>query len=135
MTTAAIADRATQILGSADSDRFQEAYDVMISETVTVDRDRISSPEIFSVIMNNIGEWEALSANDRDIIKTILTIHSAEGVPTSQGEPARTILVQKLGNNTKQELAERIPIEVPRWPGLTPGKVYDAIKGRVEGVI
>lgn len=133
MTTAAIADRAVEIIGSVDPSQFQAAFDVMSTETETANRETISSPEIFAVILNNIDEWKALSAEDREIVQDVLTIHAVNGVPTKAGAPARTVLINTLGNNTKIELAEHIPIEVPKWPGLTPGNVSDALNGRANG--
>lgn len=83
-------------------------------ETVSVDKDTVSSGAIFAAILNNRDEWQALSASDREFVKDILYIHSGEGVPTAAGTPARTQLIAILGASTRQELAATISTLVSR---------------------
>lgn len=83
-------------------------------EVISVDKDTVSSGEIFAAILNNRAEWTALSASDREFVKDILYIHSGEGVPTTAGSPARTQLISILGSATKGELASKISSDVSR---------------------
>ena len=83
-------------------------------EVISSDRSTVSSGEIFAACLNNLSEWTALSASDKEVVKDILYIHSGEGVPTAVGSPARTVLVAKLGNATKAELAGVISEMVSR---------------------
>ena len=77
--------------------------------TVTRDQPTIASGRIFEACLNNVAEWQALTADDRQLVRDILTVYAPEGVPTASGEPARTQLVAILGTNTKQEIAALIP--------------------------
>lgn len=130
---AAIADAAVAIIGSADPAQFQTAYDTMSVQTQAVDRESFPTEEMFAIILDNVSEWEAMPGDDRQIVRDILVIHANGGVPTSVGSPARTILVDKLGTNTKQALAAALPETVALFPGLTPGQVSDALNMRAAG--
>ena len=85
-----------------------------LNDQTAVTRDKVSipSPDIFAECLNQIGEWNALTADERQIVRDILTIY--ENVPTQAGKPARTQLVAVLGTATKQAIAALIPENVSR---------------------
>jgi len=86
----------------------------VLEEVVVVDSDFLPSSAIFATILNHKAEWDALSANNRDLVRDILVIYANEGVPTAPGTPARTQLIAILGNATKTELAGLIPKNISR---------------------
>ena len=95
-------------------------------KAISRDKTSVSSGEIFACILSNLTEWSALSAADQGIIKDILYIHSGEGVPTAAGTPARTVLVAKLGTNTKTCVATKISELVSRATSVgIPGEVRE----------
>jgi len=83
-------------------------------EAITVDSPTIQSGDIFSAVLNNRSEWEALTADQRQIVRDVLVIYSTDGVPTASGSPARTVLIDILGVNTKAEIAALIPKDISR---------------------
>lgn len=52
----------------------------------------LTSGTIFAIIAQNIADFTALSADQKQLVRDILYIHTAEGVPTASGTPARTLL-------------------------------------------
>lgn len=130
---AAIADRAVAIIGSADPAQFQAAYDTMVAETTTQDRELIPGSEALDIILNNRAEWLALTDIERETVRDIITVQG--GIPTTAGSVSRTVMlaIYGAGTTTRSELAAAIPENVPTWPGLTTGQVQDALNGRVRG--
>jgi len=129
---AAIADRAVEIVGSADPSQFEVAFSAMSAETITQDKSSLKTSEVWSVIIDNRAEWLALTEAERQAVRDTLDFNR-DGVPTEQGDSARAVLVAVLGTSTKQALAAIIPETVSAWPGLTRGQVSDALRMRAAG--
>ena len=87
----------------------QEVVDWCNTPSVVRDQATIASARIFESCLNNVAEWNALAADDRQLVRDILTVYAPEGVPTEAGTPARTQLVAILGTATKSEIAALIP--------------------------
>lgn len=81
---------------------------------IIVDQEFIPSALIFDAILNNKTEWDALTTDDRQWVRDILTVNAPLGVPTLAGTPARTQLIAVLGTNTKAEIAAAIPETISR---------------------
>ena len=79
---------------------------------VTRDRATILSETLFSECLEEITEWNALAADDRQVVRDIFTIYNE--VPTEAGTPARTQLIAILGTNTKAAIASLISENVSR---------------------
>ena len=79
--------------------------------SVTRDQETLASSLIFEICTSddNVSEWQALSADDRQLVRDILTVYAPEGVPTEAGSSARSRLVAILGTSTKQDIAAAIP--------------------------
>lgn len=79
-------------------------------EAITVDRETLSSGEVFATILNNRSEFSTKPATDQQMVRDILYVHSGEGVPTAPGTPARAALVSIFGagSATITELAAAI---------------------------
>jgi len=75
--------------------------------TVTRDRDRVTTEEVFTECLRQNAEWDALTAEQRQVVRDICTVY--EGVPTQSGDPARATLIAVLGTNTKAAIAALIP--------------------------
>ncbi len=85
----------------------QEVVDWCNAPTVVRDRAIVSTEEVFTECLREQAEWEALSSEDRQIVRDICTVY--EGVPTLSGDPARDTLITVLGPNTKQAVGALIP--------------------------
>jgi len=75
--------------------------------SVVRDRATIPSTEIFTECLRESAEWTAMTADDRQEVRDILTVW--DNIPTEAGSPARTRLIALLGTNTKAALAGIIP--------------------------
>jgi hypothetical protein len=58
---------------------------------ISATRPTVSTGTLFACIAANIADFNALSADNKQVIRDILYIHSGEGVPTATGSPARTL--------------------------------------------
>ena len=85
-------------------------------EAVNADKDTLSSGTVFATIMDNIAEFNALTDAEKQTVRDILYIHSGEGVPTSPGTAARTLLVNIFGGGsaTITALAAAIAYQISR---------------------
>lgn len=101
------------VSGAYDPDPQLAADQINALDTV-VDKEHLPSALIFDAIINNKGEWDAMTADDREWVRNVLDFNSAAGVPTATGTPARTTLVAILGTATKAELAAQIAETVSR---------------------
>lgn len=84
------------------------------SGEIPASKPTVSSGELFAAILANLTEWTALAAADRELVRDILVIHAADGVPTAVGAPARAVLQAKLGTNTKAAIATLIATTLTR---------------------
>lgn len=77
--------------------------------TPSVVRDKATLPStvIFTECLRESAEWAALTADQRQEVRDILTVW--DEIPTTAGEPARTRLVAILGTSTKAAIAALIP--------------------------
>lgn len=92
----------------ANADRTDvEVVDWCNTASVVRDKTTIPSTVIFTECLRENAEWAALTADQRQEVRDILTVFDA--VPTASGQPARTRLVAILGTNTKQAIAALIP--------------------------
>lgn len=89
----------------------EEVVDWCNTATVVRDKATIPSSEIFEICISddNVGEWEALTADQRQLVRDILVVYANDGVPTAAGTAARSRLVAILGTSTKQDIAAVIP--------------------------
>ena len=75
--------------------------------SVVRDKATLSTEDVFTECLRERTEWEALTAEQRQIARDICTVY--EGVPTQSGDPARAALIAVLGTNTKAAIAALIP--------------------------
>ena len=75
--------------------------------TVVRDKEKVSTEDIFTECLREEAEWNALTAEQRQVTRDICTVY--DGVPTQSGDPARTVLINVLGTNTKAAIAALIP--------------------------
>ena len=85
----------------------QEVLDWCNTPTIVRDQEKVSTEDVFTECLRESAEWDLLSADDRQIVRDICTVY--EGVPTQSGDPARTVLINVLGTNTKAAIAALIP--------------------------
>ena len=97
------------------------------------DLDALPSGDVFEVIIANKDEWVALTADDRQMVRDILVIYGASGIPTAPGTAARTQLVAILGAGTNAALGAKISQTVSRVENAGLGKT--AIIGDVQNAI
>ena len=85
------------------------------AKVVAKTHERLSSGTIFAIIASNIADFSALSADQKQLVRDILYIHTAEGVPTAAGTPARTLLQSVFaGTATLPALGSAVAYSVSR---------------------
>ena len=148
---AAIADRAEQIIGSADPAKYQLAYDQMITETTTHTKPG-------EVRMNRRMVMGALGAATGDAILAKVFVGldnsglSAAGIASIKADidtgegidlnnPETQAMLQGFVNAgilTQAEMDQLMSLTqetVPAWPGLLPGHVQNALEKRAAGEV
>lgn len=102
----------------SDADMAAWVSDVVVQR----DRETLRASEVMDTLLSNAGEWLAMTGEERQIVDMILT-HTPL-VPVAAGTRTRAILVAVLGNNTKSDLATKIPETVSR---ATNAGLYETI--------
>lgn len=137
----AIADHAVEIIGSADETQYEAAYAVMVTEAVL-------QPVDGPVYESELGVMSRLGVMLADQIlgkieaavpaRVQRLIQSERGI--NLNDPQTSGLVDGLvaaGVLTSEErdalMAPVEPQTVPRWPGLLPGHVQNALQWRSAG--
>jgi len=92
----------------------EELWAWVNEKVMSRDRETVPAPTILACILSNVAEWTPISDANKQLVRDILYVHSAEGVPTKVGSPARTALVAILGNATKSAIAGAINEVVSR---------------------
>ena len=85
----------------------EEVRDWCNTPSVVRDRATLSTEDVFTECLRERAEWEALTAEQRQITRDICTVY--DGVPTQSSDPARAALIAVLGTNTKAAIAALIP--------------------------
>jgi hypothetical protein len=62
------------------------------AKTVNKVKERLPSGDVFAVIAGNIADFSTLTADQKQLVRDILYIHTSEGIPTAVGTAARTLL-------------------------------------------
>jgi hypothetical protein len=109
----------------------QFAADELNAINIVDDVDMLPASVIFEAVLNNKAEWDAMTPDNRQWVRDILTINESGGIPTAVGTPARTQLVAVLGTATKAELATKISTTISRavqlgWGTIRPGDIDNA---------
>lgn len=139
---AAIADRAVEIIGSADEAQHLAAFDVMRDET-------IGEPVSGAVFESEITLMSRLGVADADAILTKIEanvparvqrlIQSERGInladPQTQGLVAQLVQGDALTQDESDALFAPLTTTRVRWPGLLPGYVQDALRKRAAGEV
>lgn len=137
----AIADRAVEIVGSADEAQHMTAFDAMKDETVTTTKSEHFESEI--------GLMSRLGVQDADTILTKIEaavparvqrmIQSDRGI--NLADPQTQALVGALVQGGVLTQAESDALLAPlsstslRWTGLRAGYVQDALRKRAAGEV
>ncbi len=136
-----IADRAVEIIGTADPSQYVTAYDAMILETTTspvTTELRIKEGEILSGLGLTAGSAfiDKLQANTHASAMRLL---QGEGINVTDSE-SKTVMSNLLAGSliTQDEydwVATHYIRTVETWPGLKPGHVQNALEYRNGGLI
>ena len=137
----AIADRAVEIIGSADPSQFQTAYDVMKDEEKTQNKESNWESEL--AIMSRLGPIEAdtiLTKIESAVpARLVRMIQSERGVnlvdPQTIGLVNSLVAATVLTQGEADDLLATNTETVTAWPGITRGQVYDALSLRAGGKI
>lgn len=137
----AIADRAVEIIGSADPSQFQTAYDVMKDEEKTQNKESNWESEL--AIMSRLGPIEAdtiLTKIESAVpARLVRMIQSERGVnladPQTIGLISSLVAAKVLTQAEADDLLATNTEDVAAWPGITKGQVYDALSLRAGGKI
>ena len=78
------------------------------NKVIPVDKEFISSTKVLEKILSYRSEWHSLAADDKALVLNVLQIAAGTGIPTTAGNPIRTLLVNVLGGQTKAALAAEI---------------------------
>ena len=138
---AAIADRAVEIVGSADEVQHMVAFDAMKYETVSTQRGEYFESEI--------GMMSRLGVQDADTILTKIEsnvparvqrmIQSDRGINLADSQTQALVgaLVQGgvLTQAESDALFAPLTVTTKRWPDLLPGYVQDALRKRANGEV
>jgi hypothetical protein len=143
---AAIADRAVGVIGSADPAQFQTAFDAMIDETKSVSLAENWETELSVIsrmgMATGVAVLEAMKAAGQstfgtDVIKRL--IESPRGVnladPETIGFVAGLVSAGAVSQADADKLFETNTQSEPKWPGLKPGTVRNALEQRAAGDI
>lgn len=138
----AIADRAVEIIGSADSAQAQTAFDAMSAETVTAESNWETELSVISRMgmAEGVTVLETLKAAGQstfgtDVIKRF--IESARGVNLADAQTIGFVSQLVSAGAITQAQADSLlsTNAVPKWGGLTLGQVTDALTMRAAGEI
>jgi hypothetical protein len=146
MDYAAIADRAVEIIGSADPAQFGSAYDVMAGETVTETLAENFESEL--AVISRLGIADGITV--LETVKAAATqqlgvdtlerlIESERGVnladPQTIGFVGALVTAGALTQEQSDALLSSNTVTSPKWPGLKRGHVQDALRKRAEGQV
>ena len=134
---ALIANRAAEIIGSADPSQYELAYDAMKLETITVsvtEDVKVNEATILTLLGTSAGIVliDKLSA----IHPSIARLLQGDGISVTNPESKIHALLLGEGVLTQAEhdwIVSFYTKEVPVWEGLKPGHVQNALQGRLEG--
>ena len=137
----AIADRAVELIGSADPAQYQAAYDLMIEETITQDKAEARYSELD--ILSELGAVEGdaiLGRVEAGVSARIQrAIQSENGIDLADPQSKEMLTALKAsGAITQADYDALIGLTsetVDVWPGLKPGHVQSALRWRQEGEI
>jgi hypothetical protein len=141
----AIADRAVALLGAADPNRYEDAFQVMIGETVEgpAEGRRITSRDIAAQLGLADGKIfldalrETIAAGD--LMPEVLDWLAPEQGGLDATDPAVQQGLALVGGEPRVTPAMvdavlALAVEVkPAWPGLKRGHVQNALQRRAEG--
>ena len=138
---AAIADRAVEIIGSADESQHMIAFDVMRDETVSTQRAEFFESEI--ALMSRLGVQDAdaiLSKIEAAVPPRVQRmIQSDHGINLADSQTQALVgaLVQGgvLTQAESDALFAPLTVTTKRWPDLLPGYVQDALRKRANGEV
>lgn len=141
-----IADRATEIIGSADPAQYQAAFDVMVDETVTETQD-IETVEIKQYLILT-DKWLPIKASTEipaqvtmDALSVFDSFRLTDPVtgPTvavKLGQMMDALVSADLINaQDKAVIMSMGEKTADKWPGLKAGEVQTALRWRSEGEI
>lgn len=137
----AIADRAVEIIGSANPSQFLVAWTTMKDETVEAVKEENWESELG--IMSRMGATYGDSVLSK--IESVVTprlvrmIQSEKGVnladPETIGLISQLVGAEVLTQQEADDLLASNTETVNRWVGLTRGQVHDALSMRLAGEI
>jgi hypothetical protein len=143
---AEIADRAVEIIGSADPAQYQTAFDVMVAETVSITKD-IDTADIKKYLIL-ADKWlpikistEVAAHITMDALSVFESFRLTDPV-TGQMVSAKLesmmdalITAGLLNIDDKTEIMSMGNKSQPKWSGLKPGHVQNALEYRAGGSV
>lgn len=146
MNYSAIADRATEIIGSADPAQFQSAFDVMASETESTTLSENFESELAVISRLGISDGitvletiKAAAAQQLGVNTLTRLIESTRGVNLADSQTigfvSALVSAGALTQAQSDALLASNTVTKPKWPGLKPGIVKDALRQRVGGEV
>jgi hypothetical protein len=142
----AIADRATEIIGSADPAQFQTAFDAMVSETESTVLTENFESELAVISRLGISEGvtvletiKAAALQQLGVDTLTRLIESERGVNLADPQTIAFVGALVTGGALTQAQADALlssnTVTEPKWPGLKAGIVQDALRQRVGGEV
>ncbi len=138
-----IADRAVEIIGSVDPAQYQAAFDVMATETVSITKD-IDTADIKKYLIL-ADKWLPIKISTAHITMDALSVFESFRLTdpvTGQMVLAKLesmmdalITAGLLNVDDKAEIMSMGNKSQPKWSGLKPGHVQNALEYRAGGSV
>ena len=137
----AIADRAVELIGSADPLQYQAAYDAMTAETVTQDVTgalRMTEASILSGLGLTAGA-ALIDKLEAALHPSAVRLLQGEGInildPESKAAATGLLAATAISQGEYDWIASHYTETVQVWPGIKPGHVQNALEYRQGGLV
>jgi len=137
---AQIADRAIEVLGGLYPDKWEEVAPILMAETIT--REKTSARYTDLDILRELGMETGGAILDKlEAVLPARVVQSMQdqGIDLAHSETKKTLQLLVIGGAISQpdyELLLALTNEtVPRFPGLRPGEVQNALEWRQDRTI
>lgn len=136
-----IADRAVEIIGSADPLQYETAYNTMIAETASVpvtDEVRLTEASILSGLGLVAGAAfiDKLAANLHASAIRLLQTRGINAIDPESKSAMTSLFTNLVISQTEYEwVTGHYDKTVQVWPSLKPGHVQNALEYRVRGEV